>query len=33
MFIVRGKAVKDVDEAEDRGGQARHKDDIELKNP
>lgn len=28
-----GEAVENVDEAEDGGGQARHKDDIELKYP
>ena len=28
-----GEAVEDIDEAEDTGGQARHKDDIELKYP
>ena len=28
-----GQAVENVDEAKDRGGQARYKDDIELKDP
>ena len=28
-----GKAIEDVDEAEDGGGKARHEDDIKLKYP